>query len=468
MAQYHVTLNGQGYVLDLDRYAKRVRDPFVTKQSAGAVALGDLRGPEQLLAISDWSGGEGQIQHDEASPGRWRKGSGIDGFSVPGSLRLGPYVSTIGTTAADQVRVLQGFGTSLYAGCSGGLIYAWNGAAFTLVRTVTGTPLLVSMARYLGAIYYGNAINGSLGRFDGTTWNDAVATAGGPIRMLMTHYRQAAQYLYVGARGAGAGGAGRVYFWDGSALSLGQFDTEEPFPEVPFVLNGLLYIAASENGAQTWALYSVDDSSSGGIWRRHTILQGRGFPGAGALHDEQGFLGDSVYPRIYAWDGSAMRVVLDGVGLDYPFSGAVNVLASWRGALWAGVVDADGTLALVRYDGESVCRPVTGLTGTAWRAGHVYGDRLYLGTQQTGAAKVMKVDPSLYGGSGWVQTGLIDFGLPGVSKLLRSVTIVTARRCRAATRSRSSISSRTRGRGPAWGRCRRSARRRRPTRSRRT
>ena len=59
MVQYHVTLNSQGYVLDLDRYARRIRDPFVPRQGQGSVAVGDLRGPEQVLVISDWSGGEG-------------------------------------------------------------------------------------------------------------------------------------------------------------------------------------------------------------------------------------------------------------------------------------------------------------------------------------------------------------------------------------------------------------------------
>ena len=70
MVAYHVTLNGQGYVLAPDRYQKRIRDPFPSKQAAGSVDFGDLRGPVQLMVISDWSGGEGAIQHDEAAPVR--------------------------------------------------------------------------------------------------------------------------------------------------------------------------------------------------------------------------------------------------------------------------------------------------------------------------------------------------------------------------------------------------------------
>lgn len=61
--QYHVSLNGQGYVLDLDRYQKRIREPFPSKQTEGSLDFSDLRGTEQLLAISDWSGGEGELQH---------------------------------------------------------------------------------------------------------------------------------------------------------------------------------------------------------------------------------------------------------------------------------------------------------------------------------------------------------------------------------------------------------------------
>jgi hypothetical protein len=65
VTQYHVTLNSQGYVLDLDRYRKRVREPFAPKRATGSATVGDLVGPEQVLTLSDWSGGEGHEQHDE-------------------------------------------------------------------------------------------------------------------------------------------------------------------------------------------------------------------------------------------------------------------------------------------------------------------------------------------------------------------------------------------------------------------
>ena len=105
MTLYHVTLNGQGYVLDLDRYVKRIREPFAAKQGSGSVALADLRGPEQVLAISDWSGGDGAVQHEDAGAGQYRSGASLDGHSVPGSLRLCVRVLVLWNTDKPQKEI---------------------------------------------------------------------------------------------------------------------------------------------------------------------------------------------------------------------------------------------------------------------------------------------------------------------------------------------------------------------------
>src|SRR5215218_6247255 len=87
---YHVTLNGQGYVLDLGAYARRAFEPFAVKRAQGARSYGDLRGPGQVVRLTDWSGGEGQVQQDQVGPSCYRAGDGIDIWSVPGGVRLGP------------------------------------------------------------------------------------------------------------------------------------------------------------------------------------------------------------------------------------------------------------------------------------------------------------------------------------------------------------------------------------------
>lgn len=432
MTQYHVSLNSQGYLLDLDRYVKRIREPFAVKQSQGSVAVGDLRGPEQVLTISDWSGGEGYVQHDPANPGRWRSGSGVDGFSVPGSLRLGPYAAIVGTTAIDAIRVLQSYKTKLYAAGTAGAIYSWDGTTFALAHTVTGTPQVLSMATFLNVLYAGNAINANILSFDGTTWTDAAfSMTAGTCFSMKTHYREAAQYLYLGAAAAGSGGIGRIYYWDGGALSLGQFDPEETFPLAMFVLGQKLYVVAGDATGANWSLYSVDDGGSGGNWQRHLVAPGRGTPFAAVVHRGVAYIGDSAGGRVYSWDGSSLRVILELSTAGSTYSGWIVALASWRGALWIGIVDTGGTLGVLRYEPSdsasgraNVCRPVTGLAGADWRAATVWQDRLYLANAQTGAAKLFRLDPTLFGGSGTLESGLVDCGLPGVSKLLRSVTLV--------------------------------------------
>jgi hypothetical protein len=424
MTQYHVTLNSQGYLLDLDRYTRRIREPFVPRRGQGSVVVGDLRGPEQVLVISDWSGGEGYVQHDEASSGRFRSGSGIDGYSVPGTLRLGPYASLVGTTTADQVRSIEGYGSKVYFGCAGGLIYSWDGTTFANPHTVPGSVVMFALETFLNKLYGGNASNGNLLSFDGTTWTDVTATAGGAIRCLLTHYREAAQYLYLGSLGAGSGGIGRIYYWDGGVLSAGQFDPEEPTPQAAFVLGERAYFVFASSASRVWAIYSVDDSGLGGIWQRHVVVPGYGTPIAATVWRGKAYIGDAIGGRLYSFDGTDLELEFQLGTPTTPFPGFLPVHA-WGDALWLGVLDG-GAVSLLRYDGRTRYRAVTGLTGSDARVVGSFGDVLYLGTAQTGASKVYKVDPTLFGGSGTLTSGLISFGLPGISKLLRSVTLVTA------------------------------------------
>lgn len=426
MTQYHVTLNSQGYVLDLDRYKKRVRDPFVTRQSTGAVELADLRGPEQVLVIDDWSGGEGYAVHDPQNPGRYRSGSGVDGYSVPGSLRLGPRIEVVGTSAANDLRCMAAFKSKVYAGGTNGVVYSWDGSTFTTAHTVSGTPALVAMAVYLDELFVGNASNGNVDSFSGAAWTGSRFTAAGPVFALQTHYRQAAQYLYVGAQAAGTNGVGRIQFWDNSAISGGQFDPEESLPAILVVVQHELFVIASETGGN-FAIYSVDNATGGGAWRRYRVQEGESFPLWSTAHDNAAYFGDLDGGRLYRWDGRELTLAVQLAGPGAGYTGAV-IPKSWRGAIWMGIVDQDATLALMRYDPKTGAkhRPVTGQQGADWRSAAVWADKLYLGNNQNGAAKLFRVNPAQYGGSGKLISGLIDCGLPGVTKLFRSVTIVTA------------------------------------------
>jgi hypothetical protein len=431
VTQYHVTLNAQGYILDLDRYAKRVRDPFVTRQSTGAVAIADLRGPEQVLVISDWSGGEGYAQHDEAHPERWRSGSGLDGYTMAGALRLGPHreASVIPSGTLTSFRPLTVYKGKLIVGSSGVQVFTWDGTTLANPFNVpAGTATCGAV--FEDRLYVGNSTDGKLSTWDGTTLTPAIATAGGPIHALATHYRQAAQYLYVGSQGAGVNGVARAYYWDGSALSLGQFDFEEARTYAALVLGTRLYWVVGDSVNRRWGIYSVDNSGSGGSWVTHARVD-TGYGVSAAVLSDVLYVGDGVSGRIWAWDGSSLRVVRELSSGGSVYTGELLGLVAWRGALWVSVVAAGGGLELLRYDPTTGAwsRPVTGFSGASGAVERmlVFGDRLFVGSNRAGSLGLVEpVDPLTFGSTGTLTSGLISCGLPGVSKLFRSVTIVTS------------------------------------------
>ena len=423
MAQYHVSIAGQGYVLDLDRYARRIREPFAGKQSAGSLALADLRGPEQVLVISDWSGGEGAVQHDEARPDRYRSGAGLDGHSQAGALRIGPGVTAV-PGAFDAPAVFQTFGTDLYlASVVGGPVFArWDGTTFTGLVVMAGPPS--AMAVYLNRLYVGNAATGAVASYNAGVWTAAAFTlAAGTASAMATHYRQAAQYLYVAAAAGGVNGSCRIVFWDGAALSLGQFDLEEPGCSVMIPWQHHLWIFGADSQRRTGGIYTVDDSSSGGVWETHHLLVGNYFT-AGCLFDGAIYLGCGLGGEVYRWDGTRLELAFRLATRDAAYSVAIRGMAVWDGALWISILDGAGASGLLRYDGEGLSRPVLGVTGTVPSALAVYVGDLHL--VSGGPGSFVRVRGGAYRASGQLESGLISCDLPGVSKLFKSVTIVTS------------------------------------------
>jgi len=290
VAQYHVTLNSQGYILDLDRYTRRIREPFAAKQAAGSVALADLRGPEQVLVISDWSGGEGAVQHDAEDPGRWRSGSGVDGYSRPGSVRVGPHYSAVVSSAQNEWGQPMVYGAKVYVPTSlGPALFSYDGATVAAAFSPAAGRMPSCWAVYLNRLYFGNSGDGTVATFDGTTWTAVAFTlAAGRASAMATHYRQAAQYLYVAAAGGGLNGTCRVVFWDTSALSPGQFDMEEPGCKVMIPWRHQLWVFSQDTVRRVGGIYSVDDSTSGGVWETHARLEGNHFS-AGCAFDDARF-----------------------------------------------------------------------------------------------------------------------------------------------------------------------------------
>src|SRR5438477_12797432 len=86
-AQYHVILDGQGYMIDLASYHKRVADPFAPKRRAGDPGYGDLE-TASVWAQENWHQGFGTADPWMAKAPGYANGSyRLD--SHFGDLRLG-------------------------------------------------------------------------------------------------------------------------------------------------------------------------------------------------------------------------------------------------------------------------------------------------------------------------------------------------------------------------------------------
>ncbi|MCC6179476.1 MAG: hypothetical protein IT305_29555 [Chloroflexi bacterium] len=432
MAGYHVTLDGQGYVLDLRRYRKGVAETFARKQASGLRSYGDLVGPEEVWRLSDWRGGEGFERDDAASgsgPGGYRQGYGLDVASDGGGARLGngTVLENVGSYAANTVGGI--YGGKVYFGADLPLVRVWDGATVGNLAA-EGFGLLagetpISFAVFMNRLYVGVANSGRVASYDGLTWTAAKFTlpaAPAGVGVLVTFYRQAAQYLYAVGNQGGTNFTTRVHWWDGASLSSGQYDFEEPYCYAAAVLGNRLWFFTADVGGGRGVIYSLDDAGDGGNYRKHEVLSGNYFMSA-CTYGDAIYLGCGLDGAVYRWDGARLTLVRRLGGRSTPYGAQVLGMAVWDGALWVSIQDGLGTVGLLRYDGVGWSRPVVGMSGTSPRGLVAYGGELLALTQQTGSAGFHRVKKTPYRTSGYLETGLFDAGVPSVLKAWRSVTL---------------------------------------------
>ncbi|MCC6224714.1 MAG: hypothetical protein IT201_14620 [Thermoleophilia bacterium] len=427
MVQYHVTLAGQGYMLDLDGYRRRLATQFAPKRSSGARGLGDFL-VEDGLRISDWSGGEGYAQLDPAHPERYRAGSGLDAYSERGALSLGPELtSAFNLGAAGEWTCAAVFDGNLYIGVSNGDVIKWTGSSASVPMSLS-PRVARSMAVFANELYVGNGTDGVVGELTtGGVWTASKFTVGScsGIHAMATFYRQTAQYLYVGAKGTGPNGIASAYYYDGSALSAKQYDFEETSVDAMFVLGNRLYWLVNTSNSRRCGIYSVDDSGSGGVYRHHEVLHGNTLVSA-AVVDDAAYLGSGTDGQVYRWDGSSLELKKQLATAQNGYATPMRGLVNWQGALWAPYLISVGSLGLLRYDPrlDAWSRPSTGLTGDEPMVGVSFLGALYLGTKRGSSPTHVYRTTGKYQASGTTDTGLFDAGLPHVDKVLRTVTIL--------------------------------------------
>lgn len=424
MAQYHVTLNGNGYLANLDKYQRRPAAVFAPKRSEGAPDVGDFL-MEEGLRVSDWSGGEGYLQLDPERPERWRAGTGMDVYSEPGSLRIGPnlaFVSGSNAFTAEHT-VATVYKGNLYTGTGAGDIYKFDGTTWTLSRATGKAGGIRALAVFNNLLYAANGTDGVVDEFNGTAWTAAKFTAAGSsgIRAMAVFYRQTAQYLYVVSHRAVVAG---IYWWDGATLSALQYAPEEIGDRaVALVLRNRLYFFVGDTTSKRMGIYSVDDSGSGGVYRAHATVEGN-HAAAGAVHEGVAYLGAGRRGVVWSWDGTDLREIKRLGTAAAPHTDPIGGVATWERALWVSFVSGTNASGLLRYDLVGWTRPFVGLdtTSAGPRGLAVFNDQLHVLTARSTSAGVWAT-ATTYGGSATQESGLFDAGLPSIDKVFRSVAV---------------------------------------------
>jgi hypothetical protein len=422
VTSYHVTLDGQGLILDLGTYRKQVAPPFADKVAQGDRTYQDLFF-EQVWQLGDWSGGDGVIGYlhwDAGRPDRYRSGSGVDGYSQPGSLQVGPDLVSSGAPANNGYTVLQPFKGKLYAGTTDGKIYEWNGASWALSRDTAKAGGIRAMAVYKGKLYAGNGTDGVVDSFDGTTWTAAAFTVTGVSGVRsMAVFDVTSPTLYVGA--SIATGAG-LYRYNGSTVSAVLYNAQEPDVYAMAIYGGYLWFFGADASSRRGSVYRTDTTS---FDRRLDLPEN--YVTAAIVHQGLVFLGMGAGGELWSFDGTAQAVVAK----DLTASGdELRGLAVWQRALWVSTRNG-GEIRLKRYEagsnawsepagGGSVNSSSGGAQGMA-----TLGADLYVAGQKSGtAAPIYKVSSGVYPTAAkTLESGLFSANLGSDNKVFRSVTL---------------------------------------------
>ena len=112
-------------------------------------------------------------------------------------MQLGPYAPLVQATTDGAIDAMQVFAGKLFVGTDVGHVYTWDGSTWSLSATVGSSFSVRRWRSTLNRLYLSKVGNGNLSRFDGTSWSAPVTAAASGVQ-LRTHYRQAAQYPYLG------------------------------------------------------------------------------------------------------------------------------------------------------------------------------------------------------------------------------------------------------------------------------
>jgi hypothetical protein len=423
MTQYHVTLGGQGLMLDLQSYKRSLATLFAGKIHDGSLSLADLV-VEAGLALSDWSGGEGQLEALVVN--RYASGAGVDGFTTPGALQVGPDLKSDYASTRNGFRTAIAYKGLLYVGVADGKVDKLTlPAAWANAYDTAKAGGITCLGLQGGFLYNGNNTDNICGKWDGTTFTAAGFTATGLTTVQsMALFDATTPRLYCAGPGAAVG---EIHAWNGATFSVALYTVQEPSCGPMVVLPGsspVLWVAGVDSTARRARLYRFNGTN----WDLGPEIPDN-YPTSAVAWNGALYWGMNSGGELWSWDGSTLRQVARGLdAAGDPLRG----LFVWRGALW--VTTRNGTdIRLKRYDGTSWSEPIVNAGGLvansagSVRGGIAFNGNAYVFGEKAGAAPVCKADPAVFPTAARsLVTSNYALESAALAKLFRSVTITHA------------------------------------------
>ncbi len=425
MTAYHVILDGQGYMLDLASYRKRL---------VGAGTGGELA-ELRAWTMDDWRKGVGYARWE---PRVYNTGTNID--PTTGDLRVGRGRTTVFTPGAGITDLwsLIVYNGALYAPRGDGPdIYAsTDGATWTNPHD-TGYAGHRGLCLFNGWLMIGSSASGAVTKFDGTTWTDSwVTLTGTRVGALAPWYLTGTTgYLFAGVSQASGGAV--LYRVDsaGAITTVGTALEQEITALIAF--GGVLWVATITESASSYV---------GGLYRYDGVqlvrVTGIADNAVMSFVEYRGRLwaGSRTQGKLWTVSSSGLeerwtvpRVL--GIGGTFSYGQAIRALLVDSDRLHVPVVETAG---LGMYVGEPL-GPVPGVPGggmeLGWSLPSVgsggqeprgiasFLGQVYLTNKRSSGANVVRVDTTANTSAALVSASF-DAGLPGVDKLAVRVTVV--------------------------------------------
>lgn len=438
-SQYHVLLDGQGYLIDLASYKKTVNEPFAPKRRAGDPGYGDLA-LASVWAQENWSLGFG-LDHFTTGVGGQGLGGGAPipvgydtGSSIDphfGDLRLGKNLLSVHNPAS----VTDLYGLIAYKGklysfrADGADVYeSSDGSSWAAVHSSnSGRQAAARFNNWLVLGGVDGAAAGVLSKFDSTTWTAAWATyaANTYVRSLAPFRVFATEYLAVGLSNTSAGTSTlKQVNTSGAAVDVTTFT--EPIISALIAFDGLLWIATLDdsNGSLQGALYTYDGSRLEPI----TTLPDNAITSF-AEYSGKLYAGSKTRGKIWEVTRQGLPLLwtfpdVEGIGGTSTYAMPILALAVEDGRLHLPVVDTNG-LGLYSYDGQGWANLAAGGLGQEPRGLAAFKSDLYLSNKTSAGARTHKAERKSPTTATWISSSF-NAGLAATDKLFLKLQLFHA------------------------------------------